>query len=333
MKKISIIGGGWRTETWIKVIRSLSEEYELGTVYCRNAERSKNLSDKYGVIVNKNYKKIYVEKPYAVITCASKDENSLLSVELIKNGINVLAETPFSIGDDFFNEQDSSYGKLRIAENYIYHPTCLAYNKIIDDGVIGEVGSVEISFCHGYHASAVIRTLLGVGDKLPSSVKNINLNDIYTDTHYRYGRIPEKINDHNRLISYLTYGDKYAIYDFSEGQYFSDIRKRYVRVRGDKGEICGDTVNFIENGNEQSIKIERKYDGTEGSLYPLDLKRITFGGKELFVNPYKGKSFSEEEISMAICLDKFIGYVKTGKNDYSLTEAVCDFETAKIMER
>ena len=37
-RTVSIIGGGWRTACWIKVLNGLSEGYIIKKVYCRNEE-------------------------------------------------------------------------------------------------------------------------------------------------------------------------------------------------------------------------------------------------------------------------------------------------------
>ena len=49
MTSISIVGGGWRTEVWLRVLKILKSEYELKTVYCRNQEKAAKIAAEYGV--------------------------------------------------------------------------------------------------------------------------------------------------------------------------------------------------------------------------------------------------------------------------------------------
>ena len=212
-RTVSIIGGGWRTACWIKVLNGLSEGYIIKKVYCRNEEKRKTLQRTYNVVVGDDYSEIFSDKPGIVILCVSRESNIAVAKELVKNGLDVLCETPLFLSDEDFAEIEigANYGKLFVAENYPFHPIVRAYENIIESGAIGEVCGVNVSYCHGYHAASIIRGLLGVGTETPDEVKSVSFGDRYADIYYRNGKIPEKINDYERTISFLRYGEKTAM--------------------------------------------------------------------------------------------------------------------------
>ena len=158
------------------------------------------------------------------------------------------------------------------------------------------------------------------------------LNDIYEETHFRYGEIPNEIKEHKRYVAYMTYNNKVAIYDFSEGQYFSPIRRHKVAVYGDKGQIIDDCGTYIQDGLVKPIKIESCYNGTKGDLFPLSLDNIYCNGQEVYKNPYEYICLSEEQIAMAECLKESLSYFETKKGGYSIEEAKIDYITSRLIK-
>ena len=328
MTSISIVGGGWRTEVWLRLLRILKSEYELKTIYCRNQEKAAKIAAEYGVNARTDYTEIFTEKPDVALICVSKDSNVEISREIASYNINALCETPYN---SFDTTKDKN---IRVAEQYVMQPRFVVLKKIIDSGILGKIQSVELSCCHDYHAIGVMRNLLCSGEVFPDKIKTISLNDSYTETRYRYGDIQKELRSHIRCISFLKYGQKTGIYDFSEGQYFSSIRRHRYAIYGENGQIIdGKGLYLNDDGKEIMINIESHHNGTNGSLFPLSLKNITINGEICYENPYGYARLSEEEIAMAECLKSAVTYFQIGSGGYSPRDAKIDFITSENIKK
>ena len=103
-----------------------------------------------------------------------------------------------------------------------------------------------LSALHGYHAVSMYRKLLGIGyencviqgQKFVSPVTATNGREGFD----RSGRIMEEERD---WVSLRFENGKTALMDFAGEQYFSLIRRRRWNIRGLRGEINDEAVDFL----------------------------------------------------------------------------------------
>ena len=320
MNKItfSIIGGGWRSEFYLRVAKLLPDFFEIAAICIRNESKAKDIREKYNCNIVKSIDEILSIPCDFIVNCTNKENINSISIELAKKGFPVLSETPATEQSGF----DSSL-KIQVAEQYHLLPMNVALQKIIDMGIIGDVNYLEIASAHDYHAMSLIRKFLKVTSE-PTNVVSYHFDTKVLSTHGRYGEIDDKkIINTLQTVKIFDFGDKKAVYNFSHDMYFSPIRKKHILIRGTRGEIENEIVRYFNADNNfcESI-ISRRPCGDLDGFFNED---ITFENKLLYRSPFKGIRISDEEEAIAMCLLKMKEYTKNHKSFYSFSDAVLDY--------
>ncbi len=319
MIKFAILGGGWRSEFYLRIAKAIPEEFFVAGVYIRNDVKRDYIQKAYNVKVFSTLDALLNEDFDFLVNCTSYANVSDISIELADKGYFVLSETPAlkePIGDH-------AYEKIQVAEQYHQKGTYQAIRKIIDMGLIGDVNYINISVGHDYHAMSMIRFLFNDYNK-PVKLCDINTKDPMTISHGRGGEMAQKpiADTHNRIMVF-AFNDKTAVYDYNSEQYFSPIRRDRLLIRGTKGEISNNILRYFDpSGNLTEGEITLK---TAGLLEGFYNDRIVFFDKVLYDFPYKSARFSEEECAIACCLLGMKEYIETGKEFYSYKKAYEDY--------
>jgi len=325
MKKINIgiVGAGWRTEFFMKVA-SLTH-YNIKGVVVRDIKKYQQFSEKWSVKLYGSVELMLDDKEidFVIISVPSLAVREVLGA-IQKFKIPVLLETPVGRTIEAVEDMLTKYGDypIQVAEQYHLQPMHTVREKLIHEGVIGKPYHAYISVCHGYHGVSLMRKFLGVNTpeyQVVSFAKKEGLKN----KALRYGRKSEDYYGEH-VSAYIDFGEVTGIYDFTEGQYFSPIRKSHIIIKGDNGEMTNNKIVFYEDDKSVCGEIKRHMNGIGGNLNNLGLDYISFNGKVMWTNPYKEISLSEEELAIAITLDKMTEYVKEGKAFYSLKEASYD---------
>ena len=224
-----------------------------------------------------------------------------------------------------------SGARVQVAEQFHFQPLLAAVKNTLDKGYIGPVHQLQLSLCHDYHAVSLMRFFLETGFEKPT-IQTFLLPDPVMQYNGRGGRMetPALQNGSSKL-SLLRFGDKSALYDFCQTQYFSDIRTSSLVLRGEKGEIRLDECRYLEGNVPHHFRLERKAFGANGDLDGFSLSEITGNGEVLYENPLPGARLSDEEIAVGTCLLKMQAYMDAGEEFYSLREAAFDAEIALQM--
>ena len=98
------------------------------------------------------------------------DAHHPICCHLADAGINIIVETPVSVTrpmtDMMIEAATRNNVKLEVAENYHRVPMARFQAKVIDSGVIGEVGRIyRIFYEGGYHGMSMLRLLAGSAPK------------------------------------------------------------------------------------------------------------------------------------------------------------------------
>lgn len=317
MIKYGIIGAGWRSEFYLRIAALVPEKFTVSGIYIRNEYKRQEFSKKYNAPIFNNLNDLLKTDFDFIVSCVNMDSINETAQMLADKGIAVLTETPVST--------DNLKGEIQVAEQFHFMPRNQAYKRIIDSGILGEVHQVELSCCHYYHSSSLIRFFLDIKDEVPTKTAVV-LPHKMNQYNQRSGYIkPIEVISEQKIII-LDFGDKTAIHNFIRKQYFSDIRASRILIRGTNGEISNNTCTYLKDGLPHSFEIKRNCFGIEENLDGFSLFNITGNGEVLYENPFKGSRLSDEEIAIATCLLKMKEYCINGTEFYSTVDAFYDYK-------
>jgi len=327
--RFAIVGAGWRAEFFFRIAQRLPERLSLVGVVARRPERAAQLWEDWGLRAYANLDDLQAhESPAFVVTCVPWDQNPGLVRELAQRGMPVLSETPPA------SERDglaSLYGlvqngaRIQVAEQYTRQPHHAARLAFVEQGFLGAVSQAQVSACHGYHGTSLIRHYLGI-DMEPVTVRATNFSAPLIAGPGRDGPpTEERTTQSQQTIAWLRFPGKLGVYDFSGDQYFSWIRNERLLVRGARGEIIDQSASYLQAFDRPiNTTFRRQVAGVNGNLEGHHLKGITAAGRWCYVNPTAPARLSDDEIAIASLLLEMGAYVDGGPEPYPLAQACQD---------
>ncbi len=318
MIRFAVLGAGWRAKFYLRIAAALPKQFKISAICVRNPQRAEQIKEKYNVNVVETKEEMLVTKPDFVVCCVNKGSMSEMAIELCREGVAVLSETPIGVSEkqtEAFLRDYKPHFRLQVAEQFHLMPENMAIKEIIDSGILGDIKHVQLSACHDYHAASLIRFFLSVGEAMPQ-IETVTLPDAVTVYNSREGLIDPILTDTEQTIKIFRFKDKTAIYDFEKLQYFSEIRSMRTVVRGVKGEIANGVCSYLVGNELQTLPLCRNYRDNV-------LDTVTLGGRVLYRNPFNAE-LTDDEIAIATALVKMDGYLKGGKELYSPLDAVTD---------
>lgn len=327
MIKYGIVGAGWRSEFYLRIAALMPDAFKVSGIYIRNRQKREEFSKKYNTPIFDTLEKLLETDYDFIVSCVNKTGICDAIRELADKNIPILTETPIGTSnkeiDDFLCEIKPEW-RVQVAEQFHFMPRNAAIKSVIESGILGEITQVQLSCCHDYHAASLIRFFLGTGDEMPET-SAFTLTDTVNRYNSRAGLLsePETVTAEEKFVV-LIFKDRTALYDFNYEQYFSDIRRSRILIRGTNGEIFNDECTYLKNGLPHSFTLRRNSYGANESLDGFTLVNITAEGNVLYENPFKSARLSDEEIAIATCLLNMKKYIDTGIPFYSLEEAAID---------
>ena len=327
MIKYGIIGAGWRSEFYLRIAALLPNTFKVSGIYIRNKQKQAKFSEKYNAPIFDTLEELLQTDYDFIVSCVNKTGICDTVRELEGKNIPLLTETPIGTSnkeiDDFLAEIKPDW-RVQVAEQFHFQPRNAAIKSVIDSGILGEITQVQLSCCHDYHAASLIRFFLGTGDEMPEGF-SFTQSDTVTRYNSRVGLLkePQTVTSDEKF-AFLKFKSKTAVYDFNYEQYFSDIRRSRILIRGTNGEILNNECTYLKNGIPHSFTLRRNSYGTNESLDGFTLVNIIAEGKVLYENPFKGARLSDEEIAIATCLLNMQKYLETRIPFYTLKESALD---------
>lgn len=340
MEKIrfGIIGGGWRSEFFVRIAKALPEIFEISAVMVRNPEKAEIYKEKMDVtVVNTIDEFLSYGMDYAILSVSRTAFLEYLKILYAKN-IPVLCETPPSddeaVMDEIWELTKKTNGKIQIAEQYLYQPIYASWLKAIEDGKIGEVQNITISALHDYHAVNVIRHYLGTGFE-PCTIYATSHNFDVTETRSRKGDIYDgKIRQWYRIHGTVEFeSGKVGYYDFSSVQYLTYIRTRQLNVQGVRGEIDDLEIRYLQDDNTPVKSSLDRIDLGQYNNYEWSHKGMMLDGEYLYKNPFANARINDDEIAIATCMYKMKDYIENGTEFYPLADALQDTYIANLIRK
>lgn len=327
--KITMIGGGRRSEYYMHCANALPEVFEVENVYLRDAEKAKDYAKRLAVPTTSNLDDILnSDCDYVIVALPRKIALEYIEI-LYKANKAVFCETPPGASVEEFAElwelTQKMNGKIQVTEQYFEWPLFGAWLKAVDDGLIGEVSNISISAIHGYHAMNIIRRFLGLKGENCTAIGKLYKFPVAVTSENEDGTIRCEVKDAPRqTVNFEFENGKVAFYDFANIQYSSQIRTRQLNVQGTRGEIDDLTIRFLDENNEYIKQDLIRNDMGENTIRGFAHVGVTLMGKYFYKNKFPEARLNDDEVSIATIMYHMKEYVDTGKEFYSLKDALQD---------
>lgn len=313
----ALIGSGHRAEFFERVAAALPDRFRLTGRYSLRVPGSAASFDE-----------LMSGKPEFVVVAVPWAATPVLIAALAGRGMAVLAETPPAPDIDGLRALAPLArlgGRIQVAEQYRFQPLHAARLALAASGRLGSISQIQVSVAHGYHGIDLIRRFLGIGSE-PVTITARRFDSPVVGGPNRAGPVSSRqIVTQEQVIATFDFGDRLGILDFSDEQYFSWIRGLRLLVRGERGEIDGHSVRWLDDdGQPVRLKLERHDTGHDGNLEGLYLEGITAGVEWLYRNPFGTARLTDDELGVATCLAGMPAAIDGGPSVCSLADAVHD---------
>ncbi|HEY0074284.1 MAG TPA: Gfo/Idh/MocA family oxidoreductase [Abditibacteriaceae bacterium] len=329
MIKFAIIGAGWRSEFFARVARELPDRFQMTGLLSRSREKADSFGQTWHVSVATSLDELLTVQPDFALVSVPWGVGEELVIELSRRGVPVLYETPPSPtleGLRALHEALKSLpAKVQVAEQYHLQPLHAARLEAIKQGWIGTPNFARVSVAHGYHGISLLRRFLGIGFELPTITARHFKSPLINGPGRDGPPQEEKTIESDQLLATFDWGEKLGSFDFCGDQYFSWVRGQDLLVRGERGEVHNEEIRLLQDYQTPlKIILQRETAGANGNLEGFYLKGLTARGQWLYQNPFMPARLSDDEIACAACLQGMKTYLETGKDFYSLAEAMHD---------
>ncbi|SDZ42770.1 Predicted dehydrogenase [Micromonospora pattaloongensis] len=306
--RYGIVGHGWRADFYLRLARQAPERFQCVGAVTRRADVGARLEQQWGIPTYRRIEELVAAAaPEVVVTSVPREANPDVVRTLVDLDTAVLSETPPAPDADGLRALWAAVGDrdlVQVAEQHPYLPVIVALRTLIADGVLGQVSSAQVSWTHDYHATALLRCLLGVGAQAARVSAVSTVNPLLDGPDRGGWPATQEVRPADHTIGLLEIAGRTGVYDFTETQWFNPWRRRHVIVRGSHGEIVDSDVTWsTADGAPVSAPIVRRHTGFDGNLEGADLDTLSWSGRVLYRNPYPGSRLSDEEIAIATCLE------------------------------
>lgn len=337
MIRFGIIGAGWRTEFFLRIVAACPDRFEAVGLTSRTAARAEAVGARFGVPVYPSLEALLREgKPQFVVVSIAWGANLAVLTQLAEDGIPALVETPPAVSVDDLRAVWALVeggARIQVAEQYWAQPHHAARLAFAASGRLGTISQAQISVAHGYHGISLMRRFLNVMFE-PVTIRATRFTSPLVQGPGRDG-LPETetIDQSQQTFAHFDFGDRLGIFDFTGDQYFSLIRGQRVLVRGERGEIVDERAVYLaDHRTPITVSFIRHSAGLNGNLEGNYLKGIQAGEAWVYTNPLAPAALPDEEIAIGTCLLRMAEYVDGGPDFYSLAEAAQDRYLDLLME-
>jgi len=338
--RFAVVGSGWRSQFFLRLAQMAPERLQVTSVVTRTAERGQEVSAQWGAPTVRTTEEALADRPDFVIACVPWGQMPLTVRELVAADAHVLAETPPAPDLEGLRSlwaDVGASGRVQVAEQYLLMPGHAARLALVREGVIGEVGSVQLSSTHMYHAVSLVRGLLGV--EMADVVVNAReytapLVDPLSLAGWDLQAVPKPATT---VLATLEFGGaaggKSGLYDFTDNQWWNPLRARRIVVRGSIGEIVDDTVTrMVEPTSAITSHLSYRRRGVDMNLEGVDLDTIAFDGRVVYRNAWAGTRMSEDDVAVAQILADTGSWARgQGPAPYPLAQACQDHAISLAM--
>jgi hypothetical protein len=341
-KKIQygIIGGGFRSEFFLKAALEVPERFEVTGLATNFPERTAEQRARLGIRLYRTAEELLErEKPefLVVTTNRPRDNPSREPMDnLVGLGVPILMETPAAWSFEALGHMyELCRGKkVQVAEQVHAQPETTARIALAHSGILGAVTQTELSFQHSYHCLNVMRRFLKIGfenAEVTGKVFHFPVVQGYTRSGVAK---TEQIVKEKRVFGLLDFNGKLGVYNYEDNQVRAYVRAEHVAVRGERGEISDRTVCWLHTHEDyRQYTYERIYSGAQTNLEGFFFRGLMGGGEWIYSNPYPHRFLYDDEIAVAVVLEKMARYVREGVSFSSMANACQDQYLSMMIEK
>lgn len=327
--RFGLIGGGWRAEFFTRVAAALPERFQLAGVLQRDPAKAAAFALKWNTVVCDTLDAMADLEPDFVVVSIKAEAHPGFARELHRLNLVVLCETPAALDLPAMLEiwELVEAGlQLHVAEQYLFQPLHAARLALIAQGKLGKVSSARVSTAHGYHGVSLMRKFLGIGFEDATTRARQFVAPLYEGPGRAGPPSVEKLVQSTQLLGEFDFGDRLGLFDFTDMQYWSYVRSHHVVIRGESGEISDRDVRYLKDFQTPVVQELKRVDrGQFGDLDGYYLQGILSGDDYAFRNPYPYARLMDDEIAIAIALEKMGAYARgEGSGPYPFAEAAQD---------
>lgn len=334
--KVLVFGSGWRVEGYLRIMKTLSQTYEVTAVITTNKSKKLLYTEQGFTCVATLEEALAIEKPDFILLCINMKFQAAKVLELLDVGIPILVETP--LGTSWqelqaIQNHPQSHSYLQVAEQYRYRPLSQAQLTIANQGVIGQPHTAQISVTNNYHAFSLMKSYLGT----PGRLRSVSAKSFVSPTRSGFSREKDTMGtekqSEQRILALAEFENGYGIYDFESNQHRSYTRFSSLAMRGEKGEIRDEFVRYIADGGPAEGKLIRIERGINENMEGFGLKEIQFNGQWVYQNPWPNVGFSDDDLATATVLEKMCEFYQEGYSFYGVDDAIEDMEFTLLLEQ
>lgn len=338
--RFAVVGSGWRSLFFLRLAQMAPDRLQVTSVVTRTAERGEEVTREWGARTVRTTDEALADSPDFVIASVPWGQMPVTVRELVAAGAHVLAETPPAPDLDGLRSlwtDVGASGRVQVAEQYLLMPGHAARLALVREGVIGEVGSVQLSSTHMYHAVSLIRGLLGV-----------DMDDVVVDAREFTAPLVDPLSfggwdpqavpkPAKTVLATLEFGGasagKSALYDFTDNQWWNPLRARRIVVRGSTGELVDDAVTrMVDPTSAVTSHLSYRRRGVDMNLEGVDLDTVAFDGRVVYRNAWAGTRMSEDDVAVAQILADTGAWARgEGPEPYPLAQACQDHAISLAM--
>lgn len=330
--RFAVVGSGWRAEYFFRIAASRPDRFEIAGVQVRRPEEVDRLASQHGLAAFTEPGRLNDLDADFVVVATDAAANVGVCEDLVGRGHAVLLETPAGVDEAEFERLArlaADGARVQVAEQYQFQPLLAARLAVIRSGRLGPITSARVSVAHEYHGVALLRAALGVG------VGDFSVRAHAHDSRIARGPdrsgppVADDLTPSTEVVATIDFDGRLGVYDWTDDQYFSWIRSLRFVVRGERGEIDGDTVRHLDDDGAPIEQVLRRSDtGLRGNLEAPGHRGYLLGDEWVYRNPFPGTRWSDDEIAVATVLDRMATYVETGAEFYPVAEGIQDARVA-----
>ena len=334
-----VVGTGWRAGLFIRLARAFPHRLSTTGLVARNSLRRSEAEQFFGLPAFTSVKDaVQSTKPDFVVAAVPWPAAPSVIISAVELEVPILCETPPAPDLKGLNElwaQVGTSGLVQVAEQYPFYPGHVARRRLIERGLIGRATAVQVSSTHGYHAIALIRSMLGL------AYENAEITAFRTESGLvqpstRAGWTRDlSLQPSANVVAHLDFGSRgSALYDFTDNQWHNPLRSNRILIRGERGELVDDRV--VRMQDETTVvesELRRRQSGIDMNYDGFDLEHIEFEGDAVYRNDWRGGRLADDEIAAASLLEGMKLWVRgEGPEPYPLASGCQDHMLSLAIE-
>lgn len=304
--KLALIGLGRRgRRSHLPVYPKLNDVYDFVAVCDKDETVLKEVAEEYDVNTYTSVKDLVARERLDVVdVVVPGDAHHAVCCFLADQGIHMIVETPIAptrpMADLMIDAAKRNNIKLEVAENY--HRTAMArfQARVIEAGVIGEVGRIyRIFYEGGYHGMSMLRLLAG---SPPTSILGITH---VTPVVPIIDRMLRRHTEERWVTSYLDFANgAAAVMIYSNVIHARSLGRKATgisQIDGTRGAIVGTAIHYTRPEEYEKGAVAQAYEpqfiSTEvNGVQVLDRILVELPDQTIvWENPYAHLGIGEEK--------------------------------------